>query len=118
MTPHEILIRPNDVTPITGAHSIDKPGDLPRPVKIEDAAAFGPDLNAAAIAAPAEHQRIRDELAQPAGAALAAGDLAALRAIVADAQLFGAARGQAKLATEAAAKRAEADALEAKLAAL
>lgn len=60
----------------------------------------------------AEHQKISDDLATRAEKAMAAGDLAALPEIIADAKTFGNAREKKKIIEEADALEKQADALE------
>ena len=46
--PYEILIRSKEGA-LQGAHAIDEPGDLARPLTESDLASFGPDVNAALL---------------------------------------------------------------------
>ena len=51
--PYEILLRGNPDGSFSGAHVIDKPSDVPRPIKAEDWPDIAPGVNAAALAAVA-----------------------------------------------------------------
>ena len=93
----------------------EKDAALSAAFKARDAAMKERDAAGATLA---EHQAISDALAKQAGEAIAKGDAGALRTILTEATTFGLDREKRKLAAAAAAKRAEAEAMEAQLAAL
>lgn len=136
--PYEILIRSTDGK-YSGAQVLDTPTSPARAIKAEDWPAIVKGINAEATAATdaakaevedlkkqleagaatlAEHQKISDDLANRAEKAMAAGDLAALPEIIADAKTYGNAREKKKLLEEAAEFEKQCAELEAKAAEL